>query len=64
MPKMNGQTLAEKLVASQPKMRCLFMSGYTANAISHHAVLNDEVYFIQKPFSQKDLSDKIREVLQ
>ena len=64
MPKMNGQALAEELVTNQPEMRCLFMSGYTANAISHHAVLPEGVCFIQKPFSQKDLSDKIREVLQ
>lgn len=64
MPKMNGQALAEKLMTDQPEMRCLFMSGYTANAISHHAVFNDGVNFIQKPFSQKELADKIREVLQ
>ncbi len=63
MPKMNGRALAEKLEINRPEMKCLFMSGYTSNVISHHAVLDDGVYFIQKPFSKKQLADKIREVL-
>ena len=63
MPKMDGRSLSEKLLITQPEMKCLFMSGYTANVVSHHAVLDDGVCFIQKPFSKKALSDKIREVL-
>lgn len=63
MPLMDGRTMAEKLLISQPEMKCLFMSGYTANVISQHAVNGDEVCFLQKPFSKKALADKIREVL-
>jgi DNA-binding response OmpR family regulator len=44
-------------------MKCLFMSGYTANVISHHGVLDDGMKFIQKPFSIKELAAKIREAL-
>jgi DNA-binding response OmpR family regulator len=40
------------------------MSGYTADVIAHHGVLDDGVYFIQKPFSMKDLANKVREVLE
>jgi len=40
------------------------MSGYTANAIAHHGVLDEQVFFIQKPFSTNDLAAKIREALQ
>jgi len=40
------------------------MSGYTADVIAHHGVLDDGVYFIQKPFSMKDLAIKVREVLE
>jgi two-component system, cell cycle sensor histidine kinase and response regulator CckA len=41
----------------------LFMSGYTANAIAKHGVLEEGVNFIQKPFSPKSFAAKVREVL-
>jgi hypothetical protein len=39
------------------------MSGYTANVIAHHGILDDGVAFIQKPFSMADLAEKLRVVL-
>jgi FixJ family two-component response regulator len=39
------------------------MSGYTANVIAHHGVLKPGMHFIQKPFSMKNIADKIRETL-
>jgi len=36
---------------------------YTANFIAHHGVLDEGVHFMQKPFSRKDLTDKVREAL-
>jgi CheY-like chemotaxis protein len=63
MPDMNGRELARKLLSFSPQLKCLFMSGYTANVIAHHGVLDQGVHFIQKPFSQKDLAAKVREVL-
>jgi two-component system, cell cycle sensor histidine kinase and response regulator CckA len=39
------------------------MSGYTANVITHHGVLDRGVHFLQKPFSRSELARKIREVL-
>jgi len=63
MPEMNGKDLAERLALLRPKLRCLFMSGYTANVIAHHGVLDPGVSFIQKPFSIKNLAYKVREVL-
>lgn len=41
----------------------LFMSGYTANVIAHHGILDEGVHFIQKPFSKKEMGGKLREVL-
>jgi PAS domain S-box-containing protein len=64
MPEMNGRALAEILLSLNPKLKCLFMSGYTANVIAHHGVLDEGVHFIQKPFSTKDLSLKIKEALE
>ena len=62
MPEMNGRDLAKNLLALYPDLKRLFMSGYTANVIAHHGVLDEGVHFIQKPFSIKDLAAKIREV--
>jgi PAS domain S-box-containing protein len=63
MPEMNGRDLAGKLTALYPDIRLMFMSGYTANVIAHHGVLDAGVAFIQKPFSMTDLMVKVREVL-
>jgi two-component system, cell cycle sensor histidine kinase and response regulator CckA len=63
MPEMNGRILAEKLQAKRPELKCLFMSGYTADIISKHGVLDAGVSFIQKPFDKIQLAAKVRQVL-
>ncbi|MDZ7759545.1 MAG: response regulator [Desulfovermiculus sp.] len=63
MPGMNGRDLAQKMQIDYPKLRVLFMSGYTANVIAHRGVLDVGVHFIQKPFSYRDLAVKVREAL-
>jgi YesN/AraC family two-component response regulator len=63
MPEMNGRDLAQKLRALYPQLKCLYISGYTADVIAHHGVLDTGLYFIQKPFSVNVLIDKLREVL-
>lgn len=63
MPDMNGRILMEKLKVNRPELKCLFMSGYTANVISHHGVLDDDVNFIQKPFAKNDLAQKVWQAL-
>jgi len=63
MPEMNGKELAHNLLTQYPKIKCLFMSGYTADAIAQHGVLDEGVNFIPKPFSLPDLATKVREVL-
>jgi PAS domain S-box-containing protein len=63
MPEMSGRDLADHLHALYPDLRVLFMSGYTADVIAHHGVLDAGVCFIQKPFSFRDLSTKVREAL-
>ncbi len=64
MPEMNGRDLARNLLSLYPHLNRLFMSGYTANVIAHHGVLDEGVHFIQKPFTMQDLATKIRNVLQ
>jgi CheY-like chemotaxis protein len=63
MPEMNGWDLASKLLTRRPDLKCLFMSGYTADVITQQGFLNKDMSFIQKPFSMSDLTGKIREVL-
>lgn len=63
MPEMNGRDLSEHLESLYPNLKTLFMSGYTANVIAHRGVLDDNVFFISKPFSKKDMAVKVREVL-
>lgn len=64
MPEMNGRELTKQLHDFYPQMKTLYMSGYTANVIAHHGVLDNGVNFIHKPFSQSELSHKIREALE
>lgn len=46
MPEMNGRDLAKNILSHFPKLKCLFISGYTANVIAHHGVLDGGVNFI------------------
>ena len=64
MPEMNGRDLAKNLLTSFPSLKRLFMSGYTADVIAHHGVLDEGVHFIQKPFSKKDLAARVSEALE
>jgi len=63
MPEMNGRDLAKNILSIYPGIKRLFMSGYTADVIAHHGVLDEGVHFIQKPFNMNILATKIREAL-
>ncbi len=63
LPRISGRQLAAALRSSRPAARVLFTSGYTADAISHHGILEPGVYFLQKPFTRAALLRKVREVL-
>jgi PAS domain S-box-containing protein len=63
MPRMSGRELAGRLAGSIPELAVLYMSGYTDNAIVHHGVLEPGTRFIAKPFTDRSLARKVREVL-
>jgi PAS domain S-box-containing protein len=63
MPEMSGPELADRLAQLRPKMKVLFMSGYTDDTIVHQGVLDEGTPFIQKPFAPDDLARKVKEVL-
>ena len=64
MPEMNGSDLASRLQSLRPHVKILFMSGYTADIIAHRGIMEEEVQFIEKPFSMRNLAVKVREALQ
>ncbi len=63
MPDMNGKQLAARLRACQPDLPVLFISGYTANVIAQHGVLEAEVNLLEKPFDCRQLLARVRELL-
>jgi CheY-like chemotaxis protein len=63
MPEMNGNELSAELQKINPTLKTLFISGYTANVIAHSGVLDKGVFFLQKPFSQKELAGMVRKAL-
>jgi len=63
MPEMNGRELAERLRSAQPSLKCLFMSGYTADVIAHRGVLEEGVQFMPKPFTLQALASHVRAAL-
>ncbi|MBU0638822.1 MAG: PAS domain S-box protein [Planctomycetes bacterium] len=63
MPDMNGKRLAEALGTEHAGLKTLFMSGYTSSVIAHHGVLDENVQFLEKPFTRRALLRRVREVL-
>ncbi|MEW6593349.1 MAG: PAS domain S-box protein [Thermodesulfobacteriota bacterium] len=64
MPEMNGHALAEQINGCRPGIACLYMSGYTADIIARHGVLEQGVHFIQKPFTVQEFATAVRQALQ
>ena len=63
MPNMSGGQLAKELEVRCPETKFLFVSGYPGKTVIDHKVLDFEANFLQKPFTLKQLSSKIREIL-
>lgn len=63
MPETSGSELAATLRRTEPKLRVLFMSGYTNDALDRHGLEGTVDQFIQKPFSPLSLARRVREIL-
>jgi CheY-like chemotaxis protein len=63
MPGGGGRELARRITLRNPRIRVLFMSGYTDNVIAQGGVLEAGVAFLQKPFTPRALRQKVREAL-
>ncbi|MDE3155423.1 MAG: PAS domain S-box protein [Acidobacteriota bacterium] len=63
MPGLGGREVAERLRETCPRTPVLFMSGYTAGAVAPGSQLPDDVAFLEKPFTPRQLLGKVRELL-
>jgi PAS domain S-box-containing protein len=63
MPGMSGRVLAERVAVLCPELPVIFMSGYTDDAIVRHGILEEDIVFLQKPFTRDSLLTKVREAM-
>jgi len=63
MPGVSGHELAKRITARRPKIKVLYMSGYTHNMIASGGMLERGIAFLQKPFTPATLVEKVRDVL-
>ena len=63
LPGQTGRALAEESTIVRPKLKVLFTTGYSRNAIVHHGRLDRGVRLLQKPYTFAQLASRVREVL-
>ena len=63
MPEMNGRELSDAMTLSHPDLPTLYLSGYPADVIAHHGVLDEQVNLLQKPFTHEQLLARVRETI-
>lgn len=63
MPGMNGKEMMDKILNIRPDIKTLYTSGYSSEIISRQGLIEDNIHFIQKPFSLKVLNEKIKSLL-
>jgi PAS domain S-box-containing protein len=63
MPGISGRVLADQLVQLRPKIKVVYMSGYTGQTVGAHGILDPGSLFLQKPFTRDALARKLREAM-
>ncbi len=63
MPQMGGEQLAARLLAAQPALKVLFISGYADVAVAQHGTVLPGTALLQKPFTPGQLVHRVRELL-
>jgi two-component system cell cycle sensor histidine kinase/response regulator CckA len=61
MPGMDGPTMAKKIRERSPDLKIIFISGYTEDKLKDH--MGKNIYFLPKPFTLKQLAEKVKEAL-
>jgi FixJ family two-component response regulator len=60
---VSGMELAERLVAEAPKVKIVFMSGYTSDDVNPEVLQRTNASFIQKPYGTAELTKIVRDCL-
>ena len=63
MPEMSGRQLVDILRKKYPRLKVLYTTGYTRNAIVHNGILDPGTQLLSKPFSLEELAEKVRAIL-
>jgi two-component system cell cycle sensor histidine kinase/response regulator CckA len=63
MPQMDGPTLVMEVRKTQPELKVIFISGYTEDKVRSQFASNEEIHFLPKPFTLKQLAVKVKEVM-
>jgi len=63
MPRMGGQELARRLLATRPQLRVLYVSGYSFEGIGHHGLIDAGANYLEKPFTSEALLRTVRRIL-
>jgi two-component system cell cycle sensor histidine kinase/response regulator CckA len=61
MPNMDGPALAQRMRQDSPKLKIIFISGYTEEKLKDH--MGENIWFLPKPFTLKQLAEKVKEAL-
>jgi len=64
MEPISGPALAEALTRTRPEMKVVFISGYATATLAPDGNLKPGTVLVNKPFTMKMLSAKLREVLE
>jgi signal transduction histidine kinase len=60
MPGLSGPNLAARLLQHIPRLRVLYMSGYSEDAAAAHGTFWGGVPLLQKPFTSSQLAERVR----
>jgi CheY-like chemotaxis protein len=63
MPGINGRELGTRAQQIRPRLKILYMTGYSRNAVVHQGRLDEGVNLLEKPISQAKLALRVREIL-
>jgi len=63
MPEMDGPTLLRELRQRDPDMKIIFVSGYAEDAFQKHLPADGKFDFLAKPFTLKQLVEKVKETM-
>jgi PAS domain S-box-containing protein len=63
MPKMSGREFADRLLQLRPNTRLLYVSGYTDDIVLQNGISKQGMFFLQKPYSLKDLAGKVQTLM-